>query len=63
MVSGNRTLRKRLYGQFHRHVCSAESVWLDVFCFVLFLSTLKPDFIKKKSRFQISLEKSANTRS
>lgn len=62
MVTGNRTLRKRLVIWAIPQTCLFSRI--SVTRCVLFLSTLKPvDFILKKSRFQISLEKYANTRS
>lgn len=48
MVISNRTLRKRLHGQFHRHVFAAEWVWIGIFCFASFYSTFKLIFIFDK---------------
>lgn len=60
MVTSNRTTRLWLYEQFHRHVCSAEWVWMG-FCFVLFQLTFQPvDFIFKKIKFPIPFEKPTN---
>ena len=49
MVISNRTLRMRLHGQFHRHVFTAEWVWMGIFCFASFYSTFKLIFIFEKS--------------